>query len=277
MDSNRSTLTVFGALVGLIILVLVVFAAVGTFRDGATKLDEQSRAAGRPITLAETVAMTDTAAMTETATVTEATAVTETAALTETAPATTTTAVTATAATTETAPATTAVTTTAEVTATAPATTTAEVTATETTTTAEVTATTPVTESVATTTTTEVTATTPVTTEAAPAAATDGAPADVVAIITKATCFACHMIPGVPGAAGMVGPDLTGIGTAAATRVPGQTAEQYIHESIVNPNAVIAPKCPTGPCLPNVMLPNLAQTLTAEEIDKVVAYLVTLK
>lgn len=272
MDSNRSTLTIFGALVGLIILILVIFAAVGTFREGAAEMDEQSRAAGRPITLAETVAMTETTAMTETAAMTEAAAVTETT------PVTTTAEVTATTATTETAPVAeaAAVTTTTELTATAPATTTAAVTATETTTAStEVTATAPVTETVA------VTETAAVTTEAAapaaPAAAAGEAPAEVVAIVTKATCFACHVIPGIPTAMGQVGPNLTGIGTAAATRVPGQTAEQYLMESIMNPNAFIAPKCPTGPCLPNVMLQNLAQTLTPAEIDSVVAYLASLK
>lgn len=98
----------------------------------------------------------------------------------------------------------------------------------------------------------------------------------VAAIVTKGTCGACHVIPGIDGAGGMVGPDLTNIGTAAETRIEGYSAEEYLLESIVDPNAFIAPECPAGDCLPGLMLPNLADLLTTEEIDTLVGYLVTL-
>lgn len=98
----------------------------------------------------------------------------------------------------------------------------------------------------------------------------------VVAIVTKGTCNACHTIAGVPGAVGVIGPNLSNIGTDAATRIPGYSAEQYIHESIVNPNAFIAPKCPFGSCTPGAMPATLAQTLTPEEIQTMVDYLLTL-
>ncbi|MEZ4660575.1 MAG: c-type cytochrome [Caldilineaceae bacterium] len=118
--------------------------------------------------------------------------------------------------------------------------------------------------------------------DAAPAAAeapAEAAPVDMAAvttIVTKGTCGACHVIPGVDIAVGMIGPDLSNIGAEAGTRVPGLSAEEYIRQSIMEPNAVIAPKCPTGDCLPGIMLPNLAEILAPEEIDTIVGYLLTL-
>ena len=48
-------------------------------------------------------------------------------------------------------------------------------------------------------------------------------------------CLACHTIEGT--AQGILGPDQTHVGTWAANRIPGYTAEQYIRESIVEPCA----------------------------------------
>jgi mono/diheme cytochrome c family protein len=100
--------------------------------------------------------------------------------------------------------------------------------------------------------------------------------AAVEPIVIKAACIGCHVIPGIPAAVGQVGPDLSNIGVDGASRIPGYTAEQYIRESLLNPNAFIAPECPAGPCLPNLMVQNLGDTLTAEEIDTLVAYLASL-
>ena len=47
--------------------------------------------------------------------------------------------------------------------------------------------------------------------------------------------LACHTIEGT--AQGILGPDQTYVGTWAANRIPGYTAEQYIRESIVEPCA----------------------------------------
>lgn len=128
-----------------------------------------------------------------------------------------------------------------------------------------------VTETVATTTTTET---------AAPASDTVAASIDtaaVAAVVTKGTCNACHTIPGIEGAVGIVGPNLSNIGAEAGTRIPGYTAEQYLHESLVDPNAFVAPKCPFGSCTPGSMPNTLAQTLTPEEIQLMIDYLLTLK
>lgn len=292
MRENRSTLEMLGALLGLVILIAVLYVAVGYFRQGATEFDEEARAAGRPVTLAESLSgITETTGLTETVVVTGAAVVTESAAATVTAPVTATVAVTESTTATETTvadtaivTATTDVTTTADVTATAPVTAGVDLTATaDTTVTAVVTAATAVTESAEVTTTPAVTATSAVTTAETTTATSDVAavavvpePAAVEPIVIKAACIGCHVIPGIPAAVGQVGPDLTNIGVVGATRIPGYTAEQYIRESLLNPNAFIAPECPAGPCLPNLMVQNLGDTLTAEEIDTVVAYLASL-
>ncbi len=108
---------------------------------------------------------------------------------------------------------------------------------------------------------------------AAPPVASDA----VVAAVAKGTCNACHTIPGVPGAVGIVGPNLANIGANAATRIAGYSAEQYLHESIVNPNAFVAPQCPFGSCTAGSMPATLAQTLSGDEIETLISYLLTLK
>ncbi len=96
------------------------------------------------------------------------------------------------------------------------------------------------------------------------------------AAFASAGCAGCHTIPGVANAVGQVGPNLSNIGTAAADRVAGQDAEAYIRESILNPNAVIAPECPNGDCPASVMPPNMGERLSAAEIDLIVEHLLTL-
>jgi hypothetical protein len=287
MGENRSLLTALGALAGLVIFVFVLMTAVNQFQAGADEFREQQRVLGEPVTLAQTIrgevasgetitategltataAMTESAAVTETAPVTESAAVTETSAVAESAPLTATTEVTATTATT----AAVAAESSAAVTETAP-----------------VTATTPVSEAVAVAEveptaeptaepTVEPTVEPTTAPEPAPAAvAAVPAPADVEPIVTKAGCIGCHVIPGIPAAVGAIGPNLTDIGVNAATRVPGLSATEYLHQSLLEPNAFIAPECPTGPCLPGLMIQNLGDLLTPEEIDLVVAYLASL-
>ena len=118
----------------------------------------------------------------------------------------------------------------------------------------------------------------PASEEAAPAeSAPPEAPPEVAQAFVKGTCIGCHTIPGVPGANGMVGPDLSNIGVEGATYIEGMSAEEYIRQSIVDPEAFITPECPTGPCPSGVMSPAFAQMLSPEELDGIVAYLATLK
>lgn len=89
-------------------------------------------------------------------------------------------------------------------------------------------------------------------------------------------CPACHTIEGV--SVGPVGPELTHIATVAATRVEGMTAEDYIHESIVDPAAFISPDCPTGPCAdPTIMPLTFAEQVTEEQLASLVLYLLSLE
>jgi nitric oxide reductase subunit C len=69
----------------------------------------------------------------------------------------------------------------------------------------------------------------------------------------------------------IVGPSLAGVATRAAMRLPDVDAQTYIMTSILRPGDYVV----TG--FENLMPENLAKKLTGEEIDAVVAYLLTLK
>lgn len=82
-------------------------------------------------------------------------------------------------------------------------------------------------------------------------------------------CNTCHSLEeGVT----LVGPSHAGMGTRAATAVAGQSAEEFLHESIVDPNAVITDGFTAG-----VMYPAFGTDLSDQEIADLVAYLMTLK
>ena len=102
----------------------------------------------------------------------------------------------------------------------------------------------------------------------------------VIAAFQKGTCGSCHVIPGIPNAAGVIAPDLSNVHLAAlkyfdSGSYSGEatTAEEYIHESILDPNLFVAPKCPTGACAPNIMPATLKDSLTTDEINLIVKYL----
>jgi nitrite reductase (NO-forming)/hydroxylamine reductase len=99
----------------------------------------------------------------------------------------------------------------------------------------------------------------------------------------KGGCAACHTIPGIPGAVGTIGPDLSSFGITAAEIVASaeytgtaKNAEEYIHESIVDPAAYLTPECPSGPCQAGLMPPTFGQTYTSDELAAVVGYLASL-
>lgn len=109
-----------------------------------------------------------------------------------------------------------------------------------------------------------------------PAALPEGAsPVEIgKAAYAKYGCAGCH---GEPGGAGVIGPNLGGLATRAGSTVAGQSAEEYIRTSIVNPNAYIVPECPTGACPSGIMPQNFAQQMSPEELDGLVQYLLTLE
>ena len=91
-------------------------------------------------------------------------------------------------------------------------------------------------------------------------------------LIQQEPCGTCHTIAGVPGMNGTIGPELTHVGTVAASRKPGMSAEDYLNESIVNPTAFIVPGFPPA-MPPNGGDPNLDDQKRAA----IVAYLLSLK
>jgi len=97
-----------------------------------------------------------------------------------------------------------------------------------------------------------------------------------MAFIVSKGCGGCHMIEGLDGAAGQVGPELTHVATNAVTRVEGQPAQDYIRTSILNPSAYLVQECPTGPCA-LVMPQNYSEQLATQELDDIVTYLLTLE
>ena len=93
---------------------------------------------------------------------------------------------------------------------------------------------------------------------------------DGPSIFVSRGCGGCHVIEGVTGAVGVVGPELNGIATRAATRVAGMSAEDYIRESVEHPEAFIVEG------YDNVMQP-LRGTMSDDEFDILVNYLLTLQ
>ena len=82
-------------------------------------------------------------------------------------------------------------------------------------------------------------------------------------------CVTCHSLEeGVV----IVGPSHAGVATRAATYVEGQSAEDYLRASILNPDEHIVDGYTAG-----VMYQNYAEELKASEVNDLVAYLLTLK
>ena len=80
-------------------------------------------------------------------------------------------------------------------------------------------------------------------------------------------CITCHSLEeGVV----IVGPSQVGMATRAGQAIPGTAASDYLRASIVEPDAFVAPGFAEG-----VMYPDYANDLTADEIDALVAFLLT--
>lgn len=88
-------------------------------------------------------------------------------------------------------------------------------------------------------------------------------------------CAGCHGDVAVDGSAG-VGPWLGEIGEVGATRVEGQTAAQYIYDSILAPDLFIAPDCPNGPCAgpPSGMPGGFDTRISDQDMADLLAFLV---
>jgi nitric oxide reductase subunit C len=94
-------------------------------------------------------------------------------------------------------------------------------------------------------------------------------------------CFACHSTsPGV----NMVGPSMADIAATAATRIASPDyhgkatdAASYIRESIVEPSAFLVAGATYSVNGLSMMPPGLSSSLAPDQIDAIVAYLMTLK
>jgi len=86
--------------------------------------------------------------------------------------------------------------------------------------------------------------------------------------VFNAKCATCHAL--VPDTI-IIGPSLFGIATHAETRVKGQTADEYIQLSILRPGDYIVEG------FSNVMITNFSKELTNEDMNALVAFLLTLK
>lgn len=102
--------------------------------------------------------------------------------------------------------------------------------------------------------------------------ATGKEPVDL--IFNRAQCIACHVIPGIPGAIGTLGPKLTMKSVAPARlrdtayRGKAKTAREYVTESILDPSAYVVKNFPD-----NIMPMVYGTKLTGLAIDKMVNYL----
>ncbi len=87
------------------------------------------------------------------------------------------------------------------------------------------------------------------------------------ALFRRAGCADCHAAPGQGDAT--TGPNLAGVATRAGTRIPGYSAEEYLRESFLIPNAFVVDGYP-----PNS---GCGGVLTFEQLDDLVSYLLSLE
>jgi sulfur-oxidizing protein SoxX len=89
------------------------------------------------------------------------------------------------------------------------------------------------------------------------------------AIREAPACSTCHTSE---SGEVIVGPSLANVASRASERKPGLSAEEYIRESILDPNAYVVEGFSEG-----LMYQNYRDTLTEEEINDLISYLLTLE
>ena len=82
-------------------------------------------------------------------------------------------------------------------------------------------------------------------------------------------CKECHSVE--PHGDSTLGPNLSNIGSRAATTVPGQAAADYLRASIVDPDAYLA-----GGFQDGLMYRGYKRALTARQINDLIAYMLML-
>jgi len=93
-------------------------------------------------------------------------------------------------------------------------------------------------------------------------------------IFTKAGCAVCHIVPGIPGADGRVGPPLQ-LGTTGPLRLAdpsyrghAKTVHEYVVESVIEPGVFIVPGYPAA-----TMPTWYGAKLSALALEKIASYL----
>ena len=86
---------------------------------------------------------------------------------------------------------------------------------------------------------------------------------------SQAGCITCHSLDADMV---IVGPSMAGIASRAGSSVSGQSAEDYLRDSILNPDAHLVEGFPQG-TMPQVW----GDELTDEQVDQLIAYMLTLK
>jgi len=90
-------------------------------------------------------------------------------------------------------------------------------------------------------------------------------------------CATCHMIEQDTI---LIGPSMVGIAARAATRVPGESAEEYLRRSILEPNAYLVPDTATNIFAAggnSLMFQQYADYLTEQDANDLIAYMLSLK
>jgi mono/diheme cytochrome c family protein len=102
----------------------------------------------------------------------------------------------------------------------------------------------------------------------------------IAATFKKGGCGGCHVIPGVAGAVGTIGPNLSDLDAVAQGYLQSgeysgdaTTTEEFIHESLVNPDAFVPTDCPTGHCPSGLMPANFESLLTEAELQAITSFL----
>lgn len=86
--------------------------------------------------------------------------------------------------------------------------------------------------------------------------------------VFNARCATCHALE--PNTT-IIGPSLAGVATRAETRVEGLSADEYIQMSILRPGDYVVEG------YNDVMITNFSKELTSEDMNALVAFLLTLK
>jgi mono/diheme cytochrome c family protein len=86
--------------------------------------------------------------------------------------------------------------------------------------------------------------------------------------VFNSKCATCHAL--VPDTI-IIGPSLAGVATRAETRMKGLSADEYIQLSILRPGDYVVEG------FNNVMITNFSKELTNEDMNALVAFLLTLK